>query len=298
MADRRVPVQLTSFVGRSRELGELEASFGSARLVTLVGPGGCGKTRLALEFAARRRAVSRDLHFVDLTPITDAALVPVSIAAVLGVREVAGEALQDTLARRIGDREVVLVLDNLEQLPGAGSVIAELLAASPGLRVLATSRAPLHIRGEQEYPLAPLQLPSPAELASLEDLAEGGAGELFVERARAIGPAFALTSDNAAAVAGICARLDGLPLAIELAAARCRLLSPNAVLARLERRLVLLTAGPRDLPERQRTLRDTIGWSYDLLDVAEQRLFRRMGVFVGGCTLDAIEAVCDPDGEL
>ena len=147
--------------GSFTELGELEASFGSARLVTLVGPGGCGKTRLALEFAARRRAVSRDLHFVDLTPIMDAALVPVSIATILGVREVSGEALQDTLARRIGDREVVLVLDNLEQLPAAGSVIAELLAASPGLRVLATSRAPLHVRGEHQYPLAPLQLPGP-----------------------------------------------------------------------------------------------------------------------------------------
>ena len=148
MADAQVPVQLTSFVGRSRELAELEASFGGARLVTLTGPGGSGKTRLALEFAARCRAVSPDLHFVDLTPITDAALVAGSIATVLGVREVAGEALQDTLARRIGDREVVLVLDNLEQLPAAGSVIAELLAASPGLRVLATSRAPLHVRGE------------------------------------------------------------------------------------------------------------------------------------------------------
>jgi predicted ATPase len=170
MADGRVPVQLTSFVGRSRELGELEASFGSARLVTLVGPGGCGKTRLALEFAARRRAVSPDLHFVDLTPIMDAALVPVSIATILGVREVAGEALQDTLARRIGDREVVLVLDNLEQLPAAGSVIAELLAAAPGLRVLATSRAPLHVRGEHQYPLAPLQLPGPWSLGRLRIL--------------------------------------------------------------------------------------------------------------------------------
>src|SRR6266511_4600708 len=184
MADGRVPVQLTSFVGRSRELAELEASFGSARLVTLMGPGGSGKTRLALEFVARRRAVSPDLHFVDLTPIMDAALVPVSIATVLGVREVAGEAIQDLLARRIGDSEVVLVLDNLEQLPAAGSVIAELLAASPGLRVLATSRAPLHVRGEHEYPLAPLQLPGPVELVSLDDLAEVEAVKLFVERAR------------------------------------------------------------------------------------------------------------------
>jgi predicted ATPase/DNA-binding CsgD family transcriptional regulator len=300
MADGRVPVQLTSFVGRSRELAELEESFGSARLVTLIGPGGCGKTRLALEFAARRRAVSPDLHFVDLTPITDAALVPVSIATVLGVREVAGEALQDRLARRIGDREVVLVLDNLEQLPAAGSVIADLLAASPGLRVLATSRAPLRVRGEREYPLAPLQLPGPVELGSLDDLAEVEAVRLFVERARAIDPAFALTGDNAVAVAGICARLDGLPLAIELAAARTRLFTPTALLARLDRRLPVLTEGPVDAPIRQRTLRSTIGWSFDLLSERDQRVFASLGVFAGGFTLAAAESVAvdpgDPNG--
>jgi predicted ATPase/DNA-binding CsgD family transcriptional regulator len=302
MAGARAPVQLTSFVGRSRELAELEESFGSARLVTLVGPGGSGKTRLALEFAARRRAASPDLdlHFVDLTPITDAALVAVSIATVLGVREVTGETLQETLARRIGDREVVLVLDNLEQLPAAGSVIAELLAASPGLRVLATSRAPLHVHGEQEYPLAPLQLPGPVELASLDDLAEVEAVKLFVERARAIDPAFALTSDSAVAVAGICARLDGLPLAIELAAARTRLFTPAALLARLDRRLAVLTEGPMDAPVRQRTLRSTIGWSFDLLSERDQRVFAWLGVFAGGFALAAAEAVAvdpaDPKG--
>jgi predicted ATPase/DNA-binding CsgD family transcriptional regulator len=295
MADTPVPVQLTSFVGRSRELAELEAAFASARVVTVVGPGGSGKTRLAVEFAVRRRAVSPDLHFVDLTPITDAALMPVSIATVLGVREVAGEALQDTLARRIGDREVVLVLDNLEQLPAAGLVIAELLAASPRLRVLATSRAPLHVRGEHEYPLAPLQLPGPVELASLDDLAEVEAVKLFVERARAIDPAFALTGDNAVAVAGICARLDGLPLAIELAAARTRLFTPTALLARLGRRLPVLTEGPMDAPIRQRTLRSTIGWSFDLLSERDQRVFAWLGVFAGGFTLTAAEAVAiDP----
>jgi predicted ATPase/DNA-binding CsgD family transcriptional regulator len=300
MADTRVPVQLTSFVGRSRELAELEASFGGARLVTVVGPGGSGKTRLAVEFAVRRRPASPDLHFVDLTPITDAALVPVSIATVLGVREVAGEALQDTLARRIGDREVVLVLDNLEQLPGAGSVIAELLAASPGLRVLATSRAPLHVRGEHGYPLGSLQLPGPVELASLDDLAEVEAVKLFVERARAIDPAFALTSENAVAVAGICARLDGLPLAIELAAARTRLFTPTALLARLDRRLPVLTEGPMDAPIRQRTLHSTIGWSFDLLSEPDQRVFASLGVFAGGFALAAAEAVAidpaDPNG--
>jgi predicted ATPase/DNA-binding CsgD family transcriptional regulator len=295
MADGRVPVQLTSFVGRSRELAELEAALDGARLVTVVGPGGCGKTRLALEFAARGRALSPDLQFVDLAPITDAALLPVSIATVLGVREVAGEALQDTLARRIGDREVVLVLDNLEQLPAAGPVIAELLAASPGLRVLATSRAPLHVRGEREYPLAPLQLPGPVELGSLDDLAEVEAVRLFVERARAIDPAFALTSENAVAVAGICARLDGLPLAIELAAARTRLFTPTALLARLDRRLPVLTEGPMDAPIRQRTLRSTIGWSFDLLSERDQRVFASLSVFAGGFTLAAAESVAvDP----
>jgi predicted ATPase/DNA-binding CsgD family transcriptional regulator len=296
----RVPVQLTSFVGRSRELAELEVAFGAARLVTVVGPGGSGKTRLALEFAVRRRAVSSDLQFVDLTPITDPALVLVSIATVLGVREVVGEALQDTLARRIGDRKVVLVLDNLEQLPAAGSVIAALLAASPGLRVLATSRAPLHVRGEHEYPLAPLQLPGPAELASLDDLAEVEAVKLFVERARAIDPAFALTRENAVAVAGICAHLDGLPLAIELAAARTRLFTPAALLARLDRRLPVLTEGPMDAPIRQRTLRSTIGWSFDLLGERDQRVFASLGVFASGFALAAAEAVAidpaDPNG--
>jgi predicted ATPase/DNA-binding CsgD family transcriptional regulator len=300
MADSRVPVQLTSFVGRARELAELEESFRRARLVTLVGPGGSGKTRLALEFAARRREVSPDLHVVDLTTITDAAVVPVAIATVLGVREVAGEALEETLARRLGDREVVLVLDNLEHLPTAGSVIADLLSASAGLRVLATSRAPLHLRGEHEYPLAPLRLPGVVELASLEDLAEVESVKLFVERAQAIDPAFALTGDNAAAVAGICARLDGLPLAIELAAAGTRLFTPTALLDRLDRRLPVPTQGPMDAPVRQRTLDSTIAWSFDLLSERDQRVFAALGVFVGGFALDAVEAVvtgpADRDG--
>jgi predicted ATPase/DNA-binding CsgD family transcriptional regulator len=300
MADGRALVVLTSFVGRSRELAQLEASLERARLVTLVGPGGSGKTRLALEFAARRRAVSPDLHFVDLTPITDAAFVAVSIATILGVHEVAGEALQDTLARRIDNREVMLVLDNLEQLPGAGTVVAELLATSPGLRVLATSRAPLHVGGEHEFPLAPLQLPGPVELGSLENLAEVEAVRLFVERAQAIDPAFTLTSDNAVAVAGICARLDGLPLAIELAAARTRLFTPTALLARLDRRLPVLTEGPVDAPIRQRTLRSTIAWSFDLLSGRDQRVFASLGVFAGGFALAAAESVAidpgDPNG--
>jgi non-specific serine/threonine protein kinase len=291
MAEVGVPVQLTSFVGRTRELDELGASFERARLVTLVGPGGSGKTRLAVEFAARQRAAFAELHVVELATVTDAALLPVSIAAALGVREVAGEPLRERLARRLGDRDVVLVLDNLEQVPGAGPVVAELLAASRGLRVLATSRAPLHVRGEHEVPLSPLRLPGPAELGSLDELVEVESVRLFVERARAIDPSFALTGDNAAAVAGVCARLDGLPLAIELAAARTRLFTPPALLARLDRRLPVLTDGPVDAPARQRTLRSTIEWSFDLLGQRDQRAFASLGVFAGGFSLPAAESV-------
>ena len=294
MADAPLARQLTSFVGRSRELAELDSLFDGARLVTLTGPGGSGKTRLALEFAARRREAAPPLHLVDLAPVTDATLMLRSIATVLGVREVVGEALESTLARRIGDDEVVLVLDNLEQVQAAGSTIAGLLATSPGLRVLATSRAPLHVRGEHEFPVAPLQLPDP-ELPSIADLAEVEAVKLFVDRARAIDPAFALTGENAVAVSGICLRLDGLPLAIELAAARTRLFTPAALLARLDRRLSVLTDGPADAPIRQRTLRSTIGWSFDLLSARDQLAFASLGVFVGGFASAAAESVAiDP----
>ena len=291
---------LTSFVGRSRELAELVESFGRARLVTLVGPGGSGKTRLAVEFSARRAAGFVERHVVELAAVTEAALLPTSVAAALGVREVPGEPLRGTLARRLGERDVLLVLDNLEQVSGAGPVVADLLAASPGLRVLATSRAPLHVRGEHEVPLSPLRLPDAAELGSLDELAEVESVRLFLERARAIDPSFALTEDNAAAVAEVCARLDGLPLAIELAAARTRLFTPSALLARLDRRLPVLTDGPVDAPARQRTLRATIGWSFDLLRKRDQRVFASLGVFAGGFSLPAAEAVVpgpdEPDG--
>jgi predicted ATPase/DNA-binding CsgD family transcriptional regulator len=288
-----VPTPVTSFVGRSRELAELEALFVRARLITITGSGGSGKTRLAMEFAARRLASSTTLYLVDLAPITDAALLPVAIAAVLGVREVAGEDAIDTLARRLGDREVVWVLDNLEHLPAAGAIVADSLAKVSGLRVIATSRAPLHIRGEHEYPLAPLTLPEADELASPATLAEVESVKLFVERARAVQPGFELTDENAAAVAAICARLDGLPLAIELAAARTRLFSPASLLTRLEHRLRVLTDGPTDAPTRQRALRSTIAWSFDLLSEPHQRVFGALGVFAGSFSLAGAEAVVD-----
>jgi predicted ATPase/DNA-binding CsgD family transcriptional regulator len=289
-----VPAPVTSFVGRSHELAELETLFVSARLITITGPGGSGKTRLALEFAARQLASSTTLYLVDLAPITDAALLKVAIAAVLGIHEVAGEDAMDTLARRLGDREVVLVLDNLEHLPAAGAIVAESLARLSGLRVMATSRAPLHVRGEHEYPLAPLALPEADDLASPAGLAEVESVKLFVERAHAVQPSFELTDENAAAVAAICARLDGLPLAIELAAARTRLFSPASLLTRLEHRLRVLTDGPADAPSRQRALRSTIAWSFDLLSEPHQRVFEALGVFAGSFSLAGAEAVVDP----
>ena len=291
-----LPQQLTSFVGRARELAEIEALVERARLVTLTGAGGSGKTRLALEVAARLDE-GFPVHVLDLAPITEAAQITAAIATAFGVREMAGESLHDTLTRRIGDRDVLLVLDNLEQIPEAGPVVAELLAASPGLRVLATSRAPLHVRGEHEYPLAPLRLPEPEEVASLDRLADVEAVRLFVERARAVDPAFALTQENADAIAGICARLDGLPLAIELAAARIRLFAPAALLARLDQGLPVLADGPTDAPMRQRTLRSTIEWSFDLLNERDRGVFAALGVFGGPFALDTAEAITsgEPD---
>jgi predicted ATPase/DNA-binding CsgD family transcriptional regulator len=287
----RFPVQVTSFVGRARELAELEAIFETARLITITGPGGSGKTRLAFEFASRRAGASESAHLVELAPIAVSDLVPGAIAAAIGVREVAGEDLMDTLIRRLGHRQAVLLIDNLEHLPEAGAAVAQLLTGTTDLRIIATSRAPLHVRGEQEYPLAPLRLSDAGEAASVDALADVEAIRLFVERARAIRPGFELTDENASAVAGICTRLDGLPLAIELAAARIRFLGPEALLARLDRALPVLTGAPMDAPTRQRTLRSTIEWSYDLLDEDGRRAFAAVGVFAGPFTQEAAEAV-------
>jgi predicted ATPase len=285
---------LTALIGRDEEVAALLRLLGTdgARLVTVTGPGGIGKTRLALEVAAEALDRYPDGVFVvDLAPLTDPALVVPTVAATLGAREVAGQRLLDTLTSVLAAKRLLLVLDNAEHVLGAAGELAELLAACPRLSMLSTSREPLHVRGERVFPLLPLELPPADHLPRVEELALVPAISLFVERATASHPEFALTGDNAVAVAAICRRLDGLPLAIELAAARVPMLPPAALLARLEKRLPLLTGGGGDLPVRQRTMRDAIAWSYDLLTGEEQALFRRLAIFVGGFTLAAAEAV-------
>jgi predicted ATPase/DNA-binding XRE family transcriptional regulator len=299
------PVPLTSLIGREQELAELTALLRQAavRLVTLTGPGGSGKTRLALEIGARLQDELGDgVIFVDLAPLTDAALVLSTIASALGVRERLGQRLLDTLASFLAPKHLLLLLDNCEHVLGAAPEIANLLAACPQLSVLATSREALRVRGEREVPLLPLPLPPSDRRTAVADVAHAPAVALFVERATASHPTFGLSTDNAAAVAAICRRLDGLPLAIELAATWVRVLPPAALLDRLEQRLLLLTGGSRDLPARQRTMRNTIAWSYDLLPPREQTLFRRLAVFAGSFSLEAAKAVAGargmPDGEI
>jgi predicted ATPase/DNA-binding XRE family transcriptional regulator len=289
-----LPTPLTPLIGRERELAALLALLGIAdhRLVTVTGVGGSGKTRLALEVGDRLRdEFPEGAVFVDLAPLSDANLVVAVIANALGVRERLGQRLVDTVARFLTEKRLLLIVDNCEQVLAAAPDLAAILHASPRVAVLATSREALRLRGEREFRLLPLPLPTADGPVSVEELAEAPAVALFVERAVASHPAFALTADNAAAVAEICRRLDGLPLAIELAAARTRILPPQELVSRLEHRLPVLTGGSRDLPPRQRTMRDAIAWSYDLLGDEEQRLFRRLAIFVGGWALDAVEVV-------
>jgi predicted ATPase/DNA-binding CsgD family transcriptional regulator len=269
------------------------------RLLTLTGPGGVGKTRLALQIAADVLDRFADgVFFVELEPIREPTLVATTIAQAVGVREAGDESRLETLKRFLRDRTILLTLDNFEHLLVAAAVVGELLGACPRLKALVTSRVPLRLYGEHGFPVPPLALPAGHGQSEPEELAECEAVCLFLERARAADPAFVLTRANAPAVAEVCRRLDGLPLAIELAAARARVLPPAALLARLERRLALLTGGAVDLPDRQRTLRHAIDWSHDLLDPSEQVLFRRLAVFVGGCTLDAAESVVAAVGGL
>ncbi len=268
-------------------------------LLTLTGPGGTGKTRLALEAAGQLVDSFRDgVHFVSLGAIIEPSLVPSAIAQVLGVVEVSGQSLVESLQARLRDGQTLLVLDSFEHILEAAPLVSDLLSACAGLKVLATSRATLRLRGEREFPVPPLGVPDPTNLPTLDLLRCFEAVELFVQRGRGARPDFDLDASNAESVAQICARLDGLPLAIELAAARIKVLTPEELLTRLGRRLDFLTGGARDLPARQRTVRGTIDWSYNLLDEGEQVLFRHVGVFAGGWTLDAAEAISAPGMEL
>ncbi|MEA2584922.1 MAG: hypothetical protein QOF33_3007, partial [Thermomicrobiales bacterium] len=293
------PTVLSSFVGREREVRLLVdlLTRGDVRLLTLTGPGGVGKTRLALRVAEAVTAAFDDAIFVPLAPIRDPELVFPTIAHGLGIRDSPVRPLAARIAAELRDRRLLLVLDNLEQLlPAAALVVARLLAACAGLVVLATSREALRLSGERVVAVAPLATPRVTRRASTTDVMATDAVRLFVARAEAVRTGFALTDGDAEAVAEIVRRLDGVPLAIELAAARVDHLPPVALLRRLERRLPLLTGGARDLPERQRTVRDTIAWSHDLLSAAEQALFRRLAVFAGGCTLEAAESVVNAPG--
>jgi len=289
-----LPVQLTSFVGRELEVAAVGALLDRARLVTLTGPGGTGKTRLALQVAAERLSRYRDgAFFVELAPITDPGLVVSAIAGVLGVREAADRSLAETLGEALRDQEILLVLDNFEQVVDAAPRVTELLAAAAHLQVLITSRAVLHVHGEHELPVPPLRIPDPSHLPQLDVLSQFEGVALFLERATAVRPDFAINAESAPAIAEIVARLDGLPLAIELAAAKAKLFGAEAILGRLGSRLAFLGGGARDLPARQQTLRQAIDWSYSLLAPTEQALARRLGVFVGGWTVETAEAVCD-----
>jgi predicted ATPase/class 3 adenylate cyclase len=294
-----LPMPATPLLGRERELEQVRGLLlrDDVQLVTLTGAGGTGKTRLALQVGLELLEHTLDgVFFVSLAPIGDPALTIPTIAQSLGLREIGGRSLHEIVTSYLRDRTLLLVLDNFEQLLPAGPDVAALLARCGRLKILVTSRALLHIQGEHEVPVPPLDVPTVDQLTSAEVLSHSPAVSLFAQRAHDVRSDFRLTDENARSVAQICQRLDGLPLAIELAGARTRLLSPEALLQRLDRRLPVLTGGARSLPARQRTLRDTIAWSYDLLDQAEQALFRQLAVFVGGFTLDAAEAVCGPAG--
>lgn len=299
-----LPAERTAFVGREKEVAALALLLQQpdVHLVTLTGPGGIGKTRLALQVAGELTGhFSGGTYFIPLAPVSDAALVPAVIAQTLGLRESSGQLPLQTLKDHLQNTSrapLLLLFDNFEHMAAAAPTIAELLSAGAGLKVLVTSRAPLHVYGEREFPVPALGVPDSKAPPPLEELLQYPAVSLFQQRARAVKPDFEVTKDNAAAVATICAQLDGLPLAIELAAARIKLLSPSAMQARLESRLQLLTGGARDLPARQQTLRGAMDWSYGLLTPDEQKLFRRLSVFVGGCTLEAVEAVCDTRQDL
>ncbi|MDQ2915276.1 MAG: AAA family ATPase [Chloroflexota bacterium] len=294
-----LPVQPTTFIGRAREIAEGQRLLEGARLVTLTGPGGTGKTRLSLRIAEESAHEFGDgTYFVPLAPISDPDLVPSTIAHTLGVQVSGSEMPLRRVLDHLKDKRLLLVLDNFEQILPAAPIVGELLASSAALKVIASSRAPLRIAGEQEFPVPPLDVPDPQHLPALEVLAQSDAVRLFIERAKAVRPDFRVTAENAAAVAEICNRLDGLPLAIELAAARVKVLTPQAMLPKLREGLDMLASTARDLPERQRTLRGAIAWSWDLLNPAECKLFSRLAIFASGGMLPQIDEICGPAKEL
>jgi len=287
-----LPIPRTSLVGRDAALANLDAFLRDAtvRLVTLTGPGGIGKTRLAIEAACRMER-ERGVGFVPLVDLRDAGLVPVTILRALGLEALPTQSPLEVLCESLAKSDLLLVVDNLEHLPDAALALGELLTRAPGVTVLATSRVPLGLAGEQVFPVEPLSLPPVATRPRAAEVLESGAARLFVERARSALPAFSLTDANAADIAYICARLDGLPLAIELAAARSGLDAPRALAKRLRRSLAALDGGPRDAAPRQRTIRATVTWSVDLLAPAERELWVWMGVWEGGFTLEAMESL-------
>ncbi|HYP41890.1 MAG TPA: helix-turn-helix domain-containing protein, partial [Chloroflexia bacterium] len=291
-----LPASPTSFIGREREVAALLDRLRSegVRLLTLTGPPGIGKTRLSVAVAAGLRGEFQDgVWFVPLAPLTDPELVVPTIATVLGLKESPGQGAEAGLQAYLRDKRLLLVLDNFEQVADAAPALGRLLAAAPHMKLLVTSRAVLHLYGEQEYSVPPLELPDAGRAFAADSPPRYASVELFVQRAQAARPDFSLNPQNYRAVAQICVKLDGLPLAIELAAARSKLFTPEALLARLEQRLTFLTGGPVDRESRQRTLMDAIAWSYSLLDDQERGLFRRLGVVVGGCTLEAVECISE-----
>lgn len=296
----RVPVVLTPLIGREQNMSDVCAMLErpAVRLLTLPGTGGIGKTRLSIQVAhAMREHFIDGVCFVPLAEVQDAGLVMHTIAQELGIPEIGAQPVIEQIKSLLQEKRFLLLLDNFEHLMAAALEVDELLVACPALKIVVTSRAALHLRAEYEYPVPPLSLPDLTPEAEELLYSQSAAVALFVQRARTILPTFQITSANARAIAEICLRLDGLPLAIELAAARIKLLPPRALLARLSQRLKLLTGGIRDAPVRQQTLRSTLKWSYDLLNAEEQRLFRRLSVFVGEWTLDAVEVICQPEQE-
>jgi predicted ATPase len=292
-ADGSLPRPLTSFIGRERELAQARRLLQDSYLVTLTGPGGSGKTRLCIALAAQVAAEYPDgVYFVPLAPVRDPGLVPSTIAQSIGLQDARDRPLMEHLVGQLRERQLLIVLDNFEHLLAGAPVVTQLLQATSAVRILVSSRSPLRVSGEQECPVPPLAVPDPHARPTAAAVAACESVRLFADRAAAAVPGFTINDENAPVIAQIARRLDGLPLAIELAAARVKLLPPETILPRLEHSLGLLTGGNRDLPDRLQTLRTTIAWSYDLLTEGAMRLLAACSVFAGGASLEAIEAVC------